>query len=715
MVQAEARSDRQFSPPLTPVSQSTQVTKRAFSVPSAQLLTHAPTSSPDETPRRKSMASGSLKRRDISFSVPPTDITRGRVTAEASSPRVRLKRVRRTSMGPPASPPTSRSRAKPVRRLPRPWQVRDDEEEGDESQDEIDLLTIPASQPAPAKRIRSESKRAETPAPVRPDEPLPAPVDEGAGSSASQTTQRSVQPSQQTPPKLKRPKSKQAEASVPVRGDDSSQQTPAKRIKRLESGSKQAEALPGVDEPLPAPTAGDTGTTACQASLSLVAPSQQTSAQRTRSESQWDETSPACQDDLLPAPVAGHTRRSPSEESQSSASPQPTSAEGMRAGSQQAEALAVHHDEPLPAPAAANVRPGHSLESQSSVAPVQLTASPPTPEQSIPGQNTPEQAAAQQKRSERQQAEALAMRRNGQLARSSPSQRDQSSGSPSLPTLVQEYAKSKPTGQGTCRSSRRTSALGPKAGKCELGGIRLSGGRLGTAIERAEKRVLRNADDPPSGTRKAAALAEEKTRSLMVNYARLAARKGDDYTVVRVQRRPGTAIDVDAEDASVVGPGTGRLARTQPASNQLSPRSFGPALPSESDAHASSRFASELMPTLTSADTSLEALALCDVKGLVDAEMTIHVNQTRAQLHYDGLRSRLSSLGISHRSQENRIKASKKQADRALPWTHALATQLRTALQTGARSIEVGDFPEAPARDARRTASQRAGQLSQTQ
>ncbi|KAI3492957.1 hypothetical protein L1887_42332 [Cichorium endivia] len=53
------------------------------------------------------MASGSLKRRDISFSVPPTDITRGPVTAEASSPRVRLKRVRRTSMGPPASPHTS--------------------------------------------------------------------------------------------------------------------------------------------------------------------------------------------------------------------------------------------------------------------------------------------------------------------------------------------------------------------------------------------------------------------------------------------------------------------------------------------------------------------------------------------------------------------------------------------------------------------------------
>lgn len=683
-------------------------------------------------------------------------------------------------MGPPASPHTSSSRAKPVRRLPRPWQVRDDEEDGDESQDEIDLLTIPASQPAPAKRISSESKRAETPAPVRHDEPLPTPVEEGAGTSASQTTQRSVPPSQQTPTKSKRPKSKQAEASVPVRGDDSSQQTPAKRIKRLASGSKQAEALPGVDEPLPTPMAGDTGATASQASLSLVAPSQQTSAQRTRSESQWDETSPACQDDLLPAPVAGHTRRSPSEESQSSASPQPTSAEGMRAGSQQAEALAVHHDEPLPAPAAGNIRPGPSQQSQSSVAPVQLTASPPTPEQSMPRQSPPEQAAAQQKRSESQQAEAPTMRRDGQLTRSSPSQRDQSSVAPLLPALAQGMrppsssqpapvrppSSSQPTSarlrsssQPTPDQSMQSRSQGDKAHADRRDGqVRwnprqesassLVSGYLEAVLEppssaqKSEYFVMPTIHPPerwerkktvspertghpsPGGStdsslsragtpkRKAAALAEEKTRSLMVNYARLAARKGDDYTVVRVQRRPGTAIDVDAEDASVIGPGTRRLPRKQPASNQLSPRSFGPALPSELDAHASSSLASVLVPTIPSADASLEALALADANGLAEAWLLISQTHTHVQLLNDRLQSTLSSLGISRRNDGSRLNAYKKQADRGLRWANALARQIHIALRTGAKSIEVCQFPEAAPRQPRRTASQTTSQTA---
>jgi hypothetical protein len=212
-------------------------------------------------------------------------------------------------------------------------------------------------------------------------------------------------------------------------------------------------------------------------------------------------------------------------------------------------------------------------------------------------------------------------------------------------------------------------------------------------------------------------LAEEKTRTLVIK-ARRSTTKDDDNVVVSAQRRSSTAIDVDAEDTSVIRPGARRLFRTQSAPT-VAPRSLAATSPPVPNAHAFSSLESILMPAMPSADASLETLAVDDVNGLAQAWLLISQTHTHVQLLNDRLQSTLSSLGISNRNDGSRPNAYRKQADRAARWANALARQTHIALRTGAKSIEVCEFPEAPPRNPRRTSSQRASiqssQLPRTQ
>jgi hypothetical protein len=118
------------------------------------------------------------------------------------------------------------------------------------------------------------------------------------------------------------------------------------------------------------------------------------------------------------------------------------------------------------------------------------------------------------------------------------------------------------------------------------------------------------------------------------------------------------------------------------------------------------------VPTIPSADASLEALALADANGLAEAWLLISQTHTHVQLLNDRLQSTLSSLGISRRNDGSRLNAYKKQADRGLRWANALARHIHIALRTGAKSIEVCQFPEAAPRQPRRTASQTTSQTA---
>lgn len=872
---------RQFSPPLTPISQSMQVTRRAISVPITQHPSHAPTSSQDETPKPKNMESGSFKRRDISFSVPPVETPRSPVAAEVSSPRVRMKRVRTTSMGPPASPVTSSSRAKTVRRLPRPRQVRDEEKDEDESEDETNFLRMPASQPTPNKRMRSESQAVEEllgrdeplPAPIagntrwspsqesqssaplqptsaqgmpppsqqdealpmRHDEPLPASVAEDPRPSPSQASQSSEAPSQPTPGQGMLPRREQDEAPAQVSRDGqvcgsssqgsqssvaSSQQTPTKRIR---SETKQTKALPvRCDELLQAPIAEDAGSSASQASQNSAAPShptraqsmpppsssrstpaqalkppgpsQPTPARRVKSKSQPTKTLSERCDKALPAPLAKETRPSPSQASQSSVvalqssmePSQPTSDQSIQppSSSQQTptkRTMSESKQSGAPAPVRREGQvtrsspslgqvggPSSSHEQrarlsphqrgQSSAAPSQPTpARPPSSSQPPPARppSSSQPTPDRRMRTRSQPAEAPAVLPNGQVAgsrsRSHQSQRGQSSVAsqrePSHPTLAQDIRPSS-LSQLTALAARRDEQVHPNPSQGSQ-----SSGYL-EAVHEPSSDTLRSeyfmmpVIDPPErwertnstspertrrtsrgsstdsslplaspAKRKAAVLAEEKTRTLVIK-ARRSTTKDDDNVVVSAQRRSSTAIDVDAEDTSVIRPGARRLFRTQSAST-VAPRSLAATSPPVVNAHAFSSLESILMPAMPSADASLEALAVDDVNGLAQAWLLISQTHTHVQLLNDRLQSTLSSLGISNRNDGSRLNAYRKQADRAARWANALARQTHIALRTGAKSIEVCEFPEAPPRNPRRTSSQRASiqssQLPRTQ